>query len=538
MKFNLVILFVSFSIIGCNSFKYNREVFTVTEENGRLANESYVRSMNFVKGWMLYRDSLSGLIPTNLSGKKDLWEPFNSAADNYVFMVLTSYLLDQDLYNGPMLDMLRSEQQLTSRIGSLPDVFRFSTQNFQTEMPDTNWVIFGTSEYIKDGLIPLTEYIGSSPWTERMMEMLEDLSGYYTVFKNMDKLGSYKAVSEEVNGSMLQTLSRIYWLTGNKKYLDWAIKIGDYYLVENRDLSSVEYLRLRDHGCEIIGGLSELYVTLNYVNPEKKNQYRERFYKVLDRVLEVGRNRDGLFYNAINTFTGELADSGIVDNWGYIFDAYYSVYLVDKKEEYRQAFLDVIENLNENYRNYPWEGKSHDGYADAIESGINLYNREKVPELKSWIDSEIKVMWGMQQSNGIVGGAHPDGNFARTAIMYALWKTMGVHCSPWREDLKFGSEVRDGKLFISVSSDKAWKGILTFDYERHKEILHLPVDYPRINQFPEWFTVKDQKDYKLTDYNKKAKTQVTGEELRKGIEMSLSGGEGYHIVVEEVNGTY
>ncbi|MBP1674376.1 MAG: hypothetical protein H6Q24_514, partial [Bacteroidetes bacterium] len=114
----------------------------------------------------------------------------------------------------------------------------------------------------------------------------------------------------------------------------------------------------------------------------------------------------------------------------------------------------------------------------------------------------------------------------------------GVHCSPWREDLKFGSEVRDGKLFISVSSDKAWKGILTFDYERHKEILHLPVDYPRINQFPEWFTVEDQKDYKLTDYNKKAKTQITGEELRKGIEMSLSGGEGYHIVVEEVNGTY
>ena len=538
MKFNLVILFVSFSIIGCNSFKYNREVFTVAEENGRLANESYVRSMNFVKAWMLYRDSLSGLIPTNLSGKKDLWEPFNSAADNYVFMVLTSYLLDQDLYNGPMLDMLRSEQQLTSRIRSLPDVFRFSTQNFQTEIPDTNWVIFGTSEYIKDGLIPLTEYIGSSPWTERMMVMLEDLSGYYTVFKNMDELDSYKAVSEEVNGSMLQTLSRIYWLTGNKKYLDWAIKIGDYYLVENRDLSSVEYLRLRDHGCEIIGGLSELYVTLNYVNPEKKNQYRDRFYKVLDRVLEVGRNRDGLFFNAVNTVTGEVADSGIVDNWGYIFDAYYSVYLVDKKEEYRQAFLDVIENLNENYRNYPWEGKSHDGYADALESGINLYNREKVPELKTWIDSEIKVMWGMQQSNGIIGGAHPDGNFARTAIMYALWKTMGVHCSPWREDLKFGSEVRDGKLFISVSSDKAWKGILTFDYERHKEILHLPVDYPRINQFPEWFTVEDQKDYKLTDYNKKAKTQITGEELRKGIEMSLSGGEGYHIVVEEVNGTY
>lgn len=532
MKPRLIFFFAAISLIGCNSFKFDNDDFDVAEENGRLASESYVRSMNFVKAWMLYRDSLSGLIPSNLSGKKDLWEPFNSAADNYAFMVLTSYLLDRDLYNGPMLDMLRSEQKLTSRIRSLPDVFRFSTQNFHTEEPDTSWIIFGTSEYIKDGLIPLTEYIGISPWTSRMMEMLEDLSDYYTVFKNIDKLGSYKAVSEEVNGSMLQALTRIYWLTGDEKYLSQAIRIGDYYLIDDRDLSTLEYLRLRDHGCEIIGGLSELYVTLNFVNPEKKNQYTERFYKVLDRVLEVGRNRDGLFYNAVNALTGEVADSGVVDNWGYIFDAYYSVYLVDKKEEYRQAFLNVIDNLNENYRNYPWEGKSHDGYADAIESGINLYNREEVPELKNWIDSEIKVMWGMQQSNGIIGGAHPDGNFARTAIMYALWKTMGVHCSPWREDLKFGSEMRDGKLFISVSSDKEWQGVLTFDYERHKEILHLPVDYPRINQFPEWFTVEDQKNYKLTDYNKKTDTQISGEELRKGIELNLIGGESYYIVIE------
>lgn len=535
MKSNLVILLISLSIIGCNSFKYNRDVFTVAEENGSLANESYVRSLNFVKAWMLQRDSISGLIPANLTGKKDLWEPFNSAADNYSFMVLTSFLLDQDLYNGPMLDILRSEQKLTSRIKSLPDVFRFSTQNFQTEVPDTNWIIFGTSEYIKDGLIPLTEYIGRSPWTERMMEMVEDLSGYYTVFKNMDKLGSYKAVSEEVNGSMLQALSRIYWLSGNKKYLDWATRIGDYYLVENRDLSSVGYLRLRDHGCEIIGGLSELYVTLNYVNPEKKNQYRERFYKVLDRVLEVGRNEDGLFFNAVNTITGEVADSGIVDNWGYILDAYYSVFLTDKKEEYRQALLAMIDNLNLKYRHFPWEGKSHDGYADAIESGINLYNRENVPGLKSWIDSEIKVMWGMQREDGIIGGGHPDGNFARTAIMHALWKTQGIHCSPWRDDLKFGAEMKNGKLYISVSSEKEWHGKMTFDYMRHKEIMHLPVDYPRINQFPEWFTVNYQKSYKFIDFTRKIRSQFSGTELTEGIELNLNSGEIYRFNVEEVN---
>lgn len=534
MKQSLLIFTLLLLFVGCNSFRYNDKYFDSAAENGNLANESYLRSLNFVKAWLLHRDSISGLIPSNLTGKRDLWEPFNSAADNYSFMVLTTYLLDRELYNGPMIDILNSERELTSRIKSLPDVFMFSTQKFQSNEPDTNWIIFGTSEYIKDGIIPLTEYIGTSAWTERMMEMLDDLSGYYTVFKNLDQMGGYKAVSEEVNGSMLQTLVRIYWFTGNEKYLDWALKIGEYYLAEDRDLSQVEYLRLRDHGCEIIGGLSELYVTLNYVDHERKNLYKERFHKVLDRVLEVGRNNDGLFFNAVNTLTGQVADSGVVDNWGYIYDAYYSVYMVDKKVEYRQAFIDMVDDLNDDYRNFAWEGSSHDGYADAIESAINLYNREKIPALASWIDSEIKVMWGMQQENGIIGGAHPDGNFARTAIMYALWKTCGIHCSPWREDLKFGSEMKDGKLYISISSERPWQGKLTFDYPRHKEILHLPVDYPRINQFPEWFTVNADKNYILTDFGKKIKLERSGSELKNGIDLDISG-EGNHRFTLSVN---
>lgn len=532
MKYLLFIFLIFISFTGCNTFSYNLEDFSIASENGRLANESYVRSLKCVNAWMDCRDSISGLIPSNLTGKKDLWEPFNAGADNYAFMVLTSYLLDRELYNGPMLDMLNSERRLTSRIKSLPDIFRFSTQNYQTPDPDTTWIIFGTSEYIKDGLIPLTEYIGPSPWTARMMEMLDDLSEYYTVFKNINQIETYKAVSEEVNGSMLQTLSRVYWMTGNKKYLDWAEKIGDYYLLEDRDLSKVEYLRLRDHGCEIIGGLSELYVTLNYTDPEKKKQYAERYHKLLDRVLEVGRNEDGLFYNAVNTITGTVADSGVVDNWGYILDAYYSVYLIDNTKEYRDAFLGMIDNLNRKYRNFVWEGKSHDGYADAIESGINLYNREPIPALKEWIDSEIRIMWEMQKDNGIVGGAHPDGNFERTAIMYALWKTNGLHCFPWCEDVMFGSELKNGELYISISADKKWDGTLSFDYERHKEILHLPVDYTRINQFPEWYTIADRQSYEIIDYNKKSKTKIAGSELRNGIELNLEAGENYHIIIK------
>lgn len=517
----------------CNTFHYKEKDFSVAIENGNLANEAYVRSLKCVNAWMDRRDSASGLIPTNLTGKKDLWEPFNSAADNYAFMVLTSFLLDRDMYDGPMLEMLNSEEKLTSRLKSLPDVYRFSTRKFNLEKIDTAWVLFGTSEYIKDGLIPLTEFTGSTPWSKRMMEMLNDLQDYYTVLKNLDQMEDYKAVSEEINGSMLQTLSRVYWMTGDEKYLDWAIKIGDYYLLENRDLSRLEYLRLRDHGCEIIGGLSELYVTLNFARPEKKALYTENLYRVLDRILAVGRNKDGLFYNSINALTGIPVDSNVVDCWGYIFDAYYSVYLIDKKEEYRQAFLDGIKNLNEKYTNFRWEGSSHDGYADAIESGINLYNREPVPSLKKWIDSEMRVMMGMQKENGIIGGAHPDGNFERTAIMYGLWKTMGLYCVPWREDLKLGSELKKGKLFITVSADTDWSGKVFFDYNRHKENLNLPIDYPRINQFPEWFTADNEKEYIMTDFRNKLRQHFTGSELKSGIELKVTGGERSYFLLSQ-----
>lgn len=508
------------------------EAFRQAGKNAELAHESCVRSLNFTRAWMAYRDSSSGLIPSNLTGKIDLWEPHNAAADNYAFMVLTSFLLDQELYEGPMLDMLNAERELTSRVGSMPDTWSFSKQDFHMEEVDMDWIIFGTSEYIKDGILPITEYIGNSPWLDRMLEMLDDVGEHYSVLRGLDQLGNYRAAMEEVNGEMLQILSRVYWLTGDQKYLDRAIEIGDFYLLGERDLSGVEYLRLRDHGCEVISGLSELYVALHFADPDKKDLYQEGIYRLFDRILETGRNEDGLFYNAINPATGEVVDSGVADTWGYSFNAYYAIYLVDGKDEYRQAFLDCIENLNNKYRNYPWERESHDGYADAIESGINLYNREPVPALGEWIDSEIRVMWGKQREDGIVEGWHGDGNFARTAIMHALSKTNGVFCSPWREDLKIGTSMSGDELFLVVSSANDYTGKLTFDRPRHRDWLNLPMDYPRINQFPEWFTADKDKSYQLASNDPGLHGGFSGEDLLAGLPLEIKAGQKVYIILK------
>ncbi len=382
-------------------------------------------------------------------------------------------------------------------------------------------IIFGTSEYIKDGLLPLMEYIGHSPWNDRMMEMLNDLSEQFDVVGEVKGSFFSNSVVEEVNGEMLQTLSRVYWMTGDEKYLDWAETIADYYLVEGRDLLEADQIRIRDHGCEIIGGLSEIYVTMNFARPEKKKQYEASYLGLLDRVLEIGRNEDGMFYDVVNPKTGEVLRNRLVDNWGYDLDAYYSVYLIDGKESYREAVLKVLNVVNEKYRNYDWENGSSDGYADAIESGINLYNREPIPSLKDWIDSEIKVMWGMQKESGIIEGWHGDGNFARTTIMYNLWKTQGTHCEPWREDLQWGASARGDTLHVAMGAKEDWTGKIRFDIPRHRVVLHLPVDYPRINQFPEWFTVEEDDRYSIQTSNMGKTLVHSGAELRAGIPMEI-----------------
>jgi hypothetical protein len=523
--------------------------FARAAANGTLVQEGLNRCNRYLHAWLAVAEPTSGLIPRNLKDSP-YWNGKDSGADNYPFMVLSADFTERPLLAAKLRPMLAAERKLTARPGwlRLTDDYNLKgTPGLRQAEPNAERIFFNSAEYVKDGLLALTEWLGPSPWSERMFELIDDsfaLAAIETPYGKVPLAGLNKAVGVEVSGDYLQALARLYWMSGrDEKYLRWGIRLADTYLLpgaKNHPTRDFATLRLRDHNCEIVSGLCEFYASLHYAGQlpggrewaAKKAAYAPHLHQMLDRILEVGTNPDGLFYNEVNPQTGAVLNHALSDSWGYVYDAFYTVFLVDGTTAYREAIVRPLAALNERYRGYGWEGASAakpkggaDGYADTIESALNLYNRfagdARVASAVEWMDAEIKQLWSYQGANGIIEGWHGDGNFARTTIMYCLWKTQGVTVQPWRADLRLGA-VREGEtLKIVLAAEKPWTGTLVFDRPRYAENLRLPVDWPRINQFPEWFTVQRARNYLVRDRSGGAPRQQTGAQLTAGYSLSL-----------------
>jgi len=495
------------------------------QANGLQARDAWLHCDRYVDAWLRHADPKSGLIRRNL-GRDAFWNAQDAAADNYPFMVLTASMTDRALFEGRLRDILRTEIRLTCRLGPLPDDFLFATQAFRTEEINHGKIIFGASEYVKDGLTPLTEWLGPSPWADRMFSLL---GGILAESKFESPAGTLPSNSHEINGEMMQSLARFYWMNRTEPYREMVFRIADYYLL-HRLPTEEKRLGLDDHGCEIIGGLGEAYFLAAHTDTARRERYRAPMHRMLDRVLEIGRNPEGFFYDAVDPKSGKVLRDSLTDNWGYNYNAFLTVADLDDHAPYREAILHALRNLP-SVADYKWEGGSADGYADSVEGGINLLNRLPVDVGFEWVDATAKVMLAKQKPDGIIEGWHGDGNYARTAIMYALWKTKGITLRPWRGDVTVGAEQGDGgKLCVVVKSDWPWTGKLLFDRPRHRDYLHMPEDYPRLNQFPEWFTVDADKTYQVVVGDQKAK-KLSGKALIAGLAVTTAKGKPLRISV-------
>ncbi|MCS7254552.1 MAG: glycoside hydrolase family 127 protein [Armatimonadetes bacterium] len=441
---------------------------------------------------------------------------------------------------------MRNEIVLTNRLGRLPDAYSLTENRFLRKELSLPQIIFGASEYAKDGLLPLTEVLGHGVWLSRMKEIVEDIFAHAPIETNFGRL---PASDTEVNGEMLQVLVRLFAITRERRYLDWAKRIGDAYCLEvlprNNFLPAHQWdfaqhravrdiLNLNDHGNEIIGGLSELFLITKHFDPETATLYETPLRKMFDTLLEKARNKDGLWFSLVQPSTLKVLQYSTPDTWGYTLSSVYTFGLATGDEKYYTAVEKALSNLNQPAY-YDWGGA--DGFADSIESALLLLSKRSISEGWAWLEIVEPRFLARQREDGIIEGWHGDGNYIRTALMLALYHTQGTYLIPWDEGIYLGAVQSQNSLYVFLRAKQDWKGLLRFDYPRHREVMGLPIDYPRLNSFPEWFTVEATNVYQIEAKKggkiiEKPPTGIwLGEELRFGVQLFLKSGEKLYLQV-------
>jgi hypothetical protein len=499
--------------------------------NARQFERAVDASRRVLQVWLTHADAKTLLLPDRPDAEpgKLIYTPHNSGADLYPYLILTAQLTDPDLYRGRMMEMLRSEVRYTTVQRSIPGNLTLGTG----ELGPASF--FGAGEYAKDGLIAVTEYLGRTPWFYRMVDMIADAM---TDAPIPSRFGALPAADAETNGDYLQALVRIAAMTGDERFLTWARRIADAYVEEVlpgtngvpgftwdfQKHTGARRLRLRDHGNETIVGLVMLFALEHQLHSPREQTYGSVIRRMLDRVL-ASANPDGLLYNEVDVDTLQPLDRGLSDNWGYVYGAVYSYYMVTGEARYREAVRHVLSALPK-YRNYVWEPRndpslplgSFDGYADTIESAIYLANREPVPEALDWIDSEMDVMLRMQRPDGHLEDWYGEGNFNRTALLHAYMKSCGVRPERWEPGVRAGAVQQGDRLFLHLDMPAARR--IQFDFARHRRVLNLEKNYVRLNEFPEWFTVDENRLYRVYPSGQTDRSRTwLGSEMIAGIEL-------------------
>ena len=435
------------------------------------------------------------------------WNYRDTAADCYPFLCWAAYVTDPAVLTNEALAILEAEQRLCNHIDRIPVRFDWKTRRKAT---DLSWehIVFGASEYVKDGLIAIVELLGRGPWFERMKAIEDDIWKHAPIDT---PYGPIPSRNVEVNGEQLQALARLWAATEEERYGRWALRLAHYYL----DDENYAPRRLRDHGCEIIGGLGLLLGVLSERDHPELRWLTKRLQKMFDLILARGCNPDGLMYNTLGD-----PRSGLSDNWGYNYIAFHCFDMASGQHRYRAAIEHVLRAIDQpEYYGFNWGG-GIDGFADSIEGALYLVHRFQVAEALRWIDREVKQQVLFYNVPGaerhLWGTMKLESNAVRTVVMYTLMLTGGVLPRPWQDGLEIGALRNGSRLALWLRSDKPWRGRLQFDQQRHRRYFGFQRDWPRLNTVPEWFAVDERRTYVVRGAHGSRRT-VTGRQLIEGV---------------------
>jgi hypothetical protein len=523
--------------------------FEAAQRHGAQAHEALVRSKHVLDAYLNRRDPVTGLLPRRAGD--DTWYVGDSAADLYPFLVMAAYYTDRRAFEQDMQEILRQEILHSTRVGALSDNVLAGGAGFEHDTVDMDRLMFGSCEYVKDGLLPLVELLGHHGWYARMVRIVDDIIAHAP---HDTPYGRLPSLSAEVNGELLQALARLAFHTHDRRYVATGLAITRFYFEEvipksnglpahmwnlQEGKPASERFVLSDHGNEIVAGLSEFVLYLKESAHPAYGPLARPLADLVHLLLDVGRNEDGMWYTSISTADHSPVDARHAHCWGYLYNGVYTAYLITGEARFRDETQRALKTATEK----PWylddpEGSGRNygsnAYSDALESAIVFINRFPDDGMAAVLDECVARFLARQRADGIIEDWYGDGNYVRTALMYALMKSQGAWVEPWRPDLRLGA-ARDGDETVFVlNADQPWQGRIRFDTPRHRAHFHLPVNYTRLNEWPEWFTVELDRLYRVRIGEQE--TLRTGAELVQGFEVAVTSPEAVALRVVALPG--
>jgi len=470
---------------------------------------------------------------TKLLKMRGVWNYSNTAADCYPFLCWAAYYTDMEALKGPLREVLHAEIELCNHLDRIPAPYDFET-NAKVADPSRDTLIFGASEYVKDGLIAIIELTGKDEWFDRMVAVEEDLWKHAHIDTPYGKIPSDTRPERdvEVDGEQLQALCRLYTMTGDHKFLRWAERLGDYYLKRDEFVPP----HLRDHGCEIVGGLGLLIAVESEIDSPKLSEYLPGMRNMLDSILARGTNPDGFMYNAIDGQQSGHKPGSLSDGWGYNYVGFLCYDMATGTPHYRDRVERTLRSLAKpEYMAGGVAGTSGDSLADSAEGALYLLNRVPVREGFAWVDHWVDH--GLIQSHvplakaRLWGANKWESNCVRTTLIHATRHTQGILARPWRKDMQLGAAPLGSGVAIVLNADQPYEGTLVFDIPRHRDYMGFKKDWPRMNTVPEWFTVEVDRSYVVTDRETGVSRTLTGRQLRAGLAVQAGPKQPVQITV-------
>lgn len=477
--------------------------------NAELSADALARAIAVHDAWMARRDPETKLFPQTLERQEFTYR--NVGADFFCFQLLIAMYTGRDTI--PALQESLASERALSGPGQLCGALEWKTgQRVHRSHRD---LIFSTSEYVKDGLMSLYDREGDADTLARMVELCDAI---LAASSEESRFGPIPSRGSEVNGDVLQAFSRLAFVTGDDKYADMAGRLGDavveQMLKHTGDLPVKRYnyaddkpgrnvVQLRDHGNETAVGLSEVYAlaVAKKNDPDWANRadrWAAPIARMYNLILTHGVNKDGLLVNQIDDRTLEPIDNGACDNWGYMFTG--AILFTQAAERHGKvpqeqldsilAAVDRISLAVTGTDNLAWEGTNQDGFADTIESAIYVAAQRPAirQKLLDWCDTQTTHLFRFQRADGFVSDGYLDGNFVRTAMLYAEMRSGGFRLYPWTPGSGVGiAGAKDAEPVLVVKAGPGgYRGRLLVDHQRHRDYMKLPWDWPLLNSWPEW----------------------------------------------------